>query len=161
MLTVLLNACTVLELAPACLCEAGLNPLSVMTMLNCLGYMCFDSMRQSSSNHRSTTRKYTKHANPGERPCSCGGTPYGRGAPDRTSFESWANSVVGYTDLICAKPKDAHLVKAGPLRCKGTVPVGIHEGKDCNKARHRIEKCPIAWCSTVGCSIESDAKAPG
>eukprot|EP01050_Picozoa_sp_SAG11_P039723 SAG11_NODE_16861_length_535_cov_0.782110_2_plen_36_part_01 len=28
-----------------------------------------------------------------------GEAPYGRKEPDRTSFESWANSVVGFTDL--------------------------------------------------------------
>ena len=79
-------------LLPADLCEAGMNPVSVMTMLNCLGYMCFDSMRQPTTDK---TRKYNKHANPGEHACSCGGTPFGRGAPDRSSFESWANSVIG------------------------------------------------------------------
>ena len=168
-----------------------MNPVSVMTMLNCLGYMCFDSMRQPTTDK---TRKYNKHANPGEHACSCGGTPFGRGAPDRSSFESWANSVIGtckwvafvyviyrivvssgcgppaenqleltlavsgagYTDLLCTKPENAHLVRPGrQLRCTGTVPMGKHKGKDCGSVSTSIgEKCPLRWCSAVGCAIE-------
>ena len=130
-----------------------MNPVSVMTMLNCLGYMCFDSMRQPTTDK---TRKYNKHANPGEHACSCGGTPFGRGAPDRSSFESWANSVIGYTDLLCTKPENAHLVRPGSqLRCTGTVPMGKHKGKDCGSVSTSIgEMCPLRWCSAVGCAIE-------
>ena len=58
-------------------------------------------------------------------PLRADGPPYGRRTPNRTSFESWANSVVGFTDLICAKPEVAHIPRYPPTNGPGCYATNV------------------------------------
>ena len=63
----------IFELAPYTLCEAGFNPMGVVNLLNCLGYVCFDARWSPTAD---TTRKYTKRPRPGDtESCDCDGKP--------------------------------------------------------------------------------------
>ena len=85
----------VFELAPYILCEAGRSPIEVAEMLNCLGYECYDGkwVDTHSDNKFAKNRDRGFHA-------------WNDRSANRSSFETWASSIVGFTDLICAKPSD-------------------------------------------------------
>ena len=87
----------VFELSPYVSCESGSNPMRTANLLNCLGYQCFDMMWWPTED---ATRKYTK------RPEHAKSQTQVR--EDTMSFVDWANSLVGFTDLICAKKESVH-----------------------------------------------------
>ena len=152
----------ILELSPYVLCESGSNPMHVANMLNCLGYQCFDGPWATTADK---TRKYTK------RPEHVKTRPKPR--QDVVGFEDWANSVIGFTDLICAKKESVHHVapraKASikASKCTGTVNAFSekHRGKSCASVQNEVAvvKCGGSdgwcdelgsWCLAAGCSVE-------
>lgn len=94
----------VFELSPYVSCESGLNPMHTANLLNCLGYQCFDMPWYATQDK---SRKYTKR-----REHLKTRTQF---REDTMSFEDWANSLIGFTDLICAKAESVHHIAPNQL----------------------------------------------